>query len=98
MSFYGDLPNQYNVVVNTNHPLVSRIHEEKEKKCRKELDKFNEKLKPLEETKAELEKANKDKKEEEIVQADKDRIAELDKKITEFREKTAPSENGEGAA
>jgi len=87
MSFYGDLPNQYNVVVNTNHPLVSRIHEEKEKKCRKELDKFNEKLKPLEETKAELEKANKDKKEEEIVQADKDRIAELDKKITEFSEK-----------
>ena len=87
MSFYGELPNQYNVVVNANHPLVSRIHEEKEKKCRKELDKFNEKLKPLQDTKAELEKANKDKKEEEIVQADKDRIAELDKKIKEFQDK-----------
>jgi molecular chaperone HtpG len=87
MSFYGELPNQYNVVVNANHPLVTRIHEEKEKKCRKELDKFNEKLKPLEDAKAELEKANKDKKEEEIVQADKDRIAELEKKIMEFQDK-----------
>jgi molecular chaperone HtpG len=87
MSFYGELPNQYNVVVNANHPLVSRIHEEKEKKCRKELDKFNEKLKPLIDNKEELEKANKDKKEEEVPQTDKDRIAELDKKITEFQEK-----------
>ena len=52
MSFYGELPNQYNVVINSNHPLVSRIHEEKEKKCRKELDKYNEKLKPIEDNKA----------------------------------------------
>ena len=87
MNFYGELPNQYNVVVNANHPLVNRIHEEKEKKCRKDLDKFTEKLKPLQDTKAELEKANKDKKEEEIAQTDKDRIAELDKKIKEFQDK-----------
>jgi molecular chaperone HtpG len=87
MSFYGELPNQYNVVVNANHPLVSRIHEEKEKKCRKDLDKYNEKLKPLQDSKEELEKANKDKKEDQIVQADKDRIAELDKKIKEFQDK-----------
>lgn len=87
MSFYGELPNQYNVVVNANHPLVIRIHEEKEKKCRKDLDKYAEKLKPIEESKAELDKANKDKKEEEIPQADKDRISELEKKVSEFRDK-----------
>jgi molecular chaperone HtpG len=87
MSFYGELPNQYNVVVNANHPLVSRIHEEKEKKCRKELDKFTEKLKPLQDNKEELEKANKNKKEEEIAQADKDRVTELDNKIKEFQDK-----------
>jgi molecular chaperone HtpG len=87
MSFYGDLPEHYNVVVNANHPLVIRIHEEKEKKCRKELDKYNEKLKPLQDSKSDLEKANKDKKEEELAQTDKDRIAELDEKIQEFRNK-----------
>ncbi|MBN1143540.1 MAG: molecular chaperone HtpG [Bacteroidales bacterium] len=84
MSFYGEMPSSYNVVINSNHPLVTRINEDKEKKCSKELDKLNEKLKPLQDNKAELEKANKDKKEEEIDQADKDRIAELDKKIDEF--------------
>jgi len=87
MSFYGEMPNQYNVVINTNHPLVLRIHEAKEKKCRKELDKFNEKLKPIEDSKAELDKANKDKKAEEIPQADKDRVTELETKIKEFRDK-----------
>jgi molecular chaperone HtpG len=87
MSFYGDMPNHYNVVINTNHPLVIRIHEEKEKKCRKDLDKYNEKLKPLQESKSEIEKSNKSKKEEEIPQADKDRIAEFDNKIKEFKDK-----------
>lgn len=87
MNFYGELPDQYNVVVNANHPLVVRIHEEKEKKSRKDLDKIAEKLKPLTESKEELEKSNKDKKEEEIAQTDKDRIEELNKKITEFEGK-----------
>ncbi len=87
MSFYGELPNQYNVVINSNHPLVSRIEEAKEKKCRKDLDKYNEKLKPIEESKAELDKNLKDKKDEEIPQADKDRRTELEGKIKEFQDK-----------
>jgi len=87
MSFYGELPSQYNVVINSNHPLVSRIEEAKEKKCRKELDKYNEKLKPIEDTKADLDKNLKDKKDEEIPQADKDRRAELEGKIKEFQDK-----------
>jgi molecular chaperone HtpG len=87
MSFYGELPSQYNVVINSNHPLVSRIEEAKEKKCRKDLDKYNEKLKPIEESKAELDKNLKDKKDEEILQADKDRRTELEGKIKEFQDK-----------
>lgn len=87
MGFYGDMPNQYNVVINANHPLILRIQEEKVKSCDKQLSKFDEKLKPLRDNKAELETANKDKKEEEISQSDKDRIADLDKKIKEFTDK-----------
>ena len=87
MSFYGELPSQYNVVINSNHPLVSRIEEAKEKKCRKDLDKYNEKLKPIGESKAELDKNLKDKKDEEIPQADKDRRTELEGKIKEFQDK-----------
>ncbi|MBN2481338.1 MAG: molecular chaperone HtpG [Bacteroidales bacterium] len=87
MSFYGEMPDQYNVVINVNHPLVLRIQDEKEKKCSKSLAKYDEKLKPLEENKTEIEKANKGKKDEEIQQADKDRIDDLNKKIQEFKDK-----------
>lgn len=87
MSLYGDMPSQYNVVINGNHPLVLRINEEKEKKCRKSLEKYDEKITPIQENKAELENANQGKKEEEIEQADKDRIEDLNKKINEFNDK-----------
>jgi molecular chaperone HtpG len=86
-SFYANLPDHYSVVINANHPLVQKINEDKEKKCRKELEKFAEKIKPLEENKNEINTANKGKKEEEIPQADKDRIADLDVKIMEFQNK-----------
>jgi len=87
MSFYGDLPDHYNLVINTNHPLILRINSEKEKTCSKDIIKYDEKLKPLLDNKSELESTHKDKKEEEIPQADKDRIADLDKKIKEFNDK-----------
>jgi molecular chaperone HtpG len=96
-SFYGNLPDHFNVVINANHPLIQKINEDKEKKCRKDLDKYDEKIKPLEDNKNEIETANKGKKDEEIQQADKDRIADLDGKILEFREKRKDVLNGFGS-
>jgi molecular chaperone HtpG len=87
MNFYGDLPDSYNLVVNSNHPLVLKINESLEKKHIQELEKIDEKIKPLSDNKAELDKVNKDKKEEEIKQEDKDRIEELGKKISELEDK-----------
>jgi molecular chaperone HtpG len=86
-SFYGNLPDHYSVVINSNHPLILKINEDKEKKCRKDIEKYAEKIKPLEDNKTEIETANKGKKDDEIQQADKDRIADLDSKISEFRDK-----------
>jgi molecular chaperone HtpG len=87
MNFYGQLPDSYNLVVNANHPLVLTINETLEKKHAEELSKIEDKIKPLSENKTELDKANKDKKEEEVKQEDKDRIEELDKKINELEQK-----------
>ena len=84
MNFYGELPDSYNLVVNGNHPLVLRINAELEEKHAAELKKIEAKIKPLEESKSELEKAKKDKKEEEIKQEDKDRLEELNKKISDL--------------
>jgi molecular chaperone HtpG len=87
MNFYGQLPDSYNLVVNANHPLVLTINETLEKKHAEELSKIEDKIIPLSENKTELDKANKDKKEEEVKQEDKDRIEELDKKINELEQK-----------
>ncbi len=64
-----------------------RINEDLDKKLAGEIVKLDEKIKPLSDNKAELEKANKDKKEEEIQQEDKDRVEELSKKIKDLEDK-----------
>ncbi|MBN1116774.1 MAG: molecular chaperone HtpG [Bacteroidales bacterium] len=87
MNFYGELPDSYNLVINGNHPLILKINEDLEKKSLDEILKIEEKIKPLESNKADLEKANKDKKDEEVKQEDKDRIQDLEKKIKEFKDK-----------
>jgi len=87
MNFYGEMPDSFNLVVNSNHVLVNRIVEDAEKKLGQQLSKQDEKIKPLKENKENLEKANKNKKEEEITQEEKDRMADLDKKINELKEK-----------
>ena len=39
MSFYGDMPDMYNLVVNTNHPLIGKILGEKNEDKRKAISK-----------------------------------------------------------
>lgn len=81
MNFYGELPDSYNLVVNGNHALIQKVNTDLEEKLFKELKKIDDKIKPIESNKADLENANKDKKDEEINQEDKDRIDDLNKKI-----------------
>jgi molecular chaperone HtpG len=37
MGFYGELPESYNLVVNINHPLISRVLNETDEAKQKEL-------------------------------------------------------------
>jgi molecular chaperone HtpG len=39
MNFYGAMPDMYNLIVNTNHPLISKILNEKEAEKQKQLTK-----------------------------------------------------------
>ena len=87
MNFYGELPDSFTLVVNSNHPLVLRINDDLDKKVAGEIIKIDEKIKPLSDNKTELDKVNKNKKEEEIKQEDKDRLEELEKKIKELEDK-----------
>jgi len=87
MGFYRDMPDNYNLVVNANHPLIERIVNEMEKKVGEKVEKIKEKMKPLEAGKVKLEKASAGKKDEEIKQEEKDRIADLKGEIKELEEK-----------
>ncbi len=85
-NIYGGLPDTYNLVVNANHPLVTKVMEAKEKSLGKNLVEIKEKLTPLNEEKTKLEKEKEGKKEEEINQELKDKIEDAGKKISEVEE------------
>ena len=86
-SMYGNLPDSYNLVVNANHPLVSKIAEQTEKKLGKKLEELRAEKKSLSEEQQLLEKAKEGKKEEEIPQSEKDQMEDVSKKLGELETK-----------
>jgi len=90
MGFYGAMGDQYTLVVNTDHKLVSGILEEEKKEVSGKLEPIYTEIKETEKKKAELDELNKGKKEEEIPQVDKDRKSEYNKTISELnKQKTS---------
>ena len=86
-SFYGAMPDSYNMVVNAEHPLVIKVLGSVEKSEGKKLDDLDAKIKPLADKKDALQKEKEGKKEEEIAQDQKDKIEELIKEIGGLEEK-----------
>ncbi|MFP4048175.1 MAG: molecular chaperone HtpG [Bacteroidales bacterium] len=87
MGFYGDMPDSYNLVVNTDHRLVKKIKDKKDKELGEELSQIDSEIEPYEKEKESINNANKDKKDEEIPQADKDNLQDIDKQINELKSK-----------
>ncbi len=86
MSFYGDMPENLSLVVNIAHPVVKKIMDDKVEVVGEELDKFNMKIKKAKTASQKLEKAKEGKKDEEIPQADKEKLDDLNKKLSELQE------------
>lgn len=87
MSFYNQIPDNFNLIVNANHPLIAKINADKYAATKDELDKINSDLKPLKDERQKLEDAKKNKKEEEIPVADKEKLESVNKQITELEDK-----------
>jgi len=83
MNFYGDLPDSLNLIVNTDHPLVKKVLDEKEESLGQELSKLRDELTALKEEKETAEKAKGGKKEEEVPQEEKEKLEDLEKKISD---------------
>jgi molecular chaperone HtpG len=87
MNFYGEMPDSYNLVVNTSHPLIAKVLEDKTKKLGGDLQKLSDELKPVTLEKEDLDKALKDKKEDEMPLDQKTKRDELEKKIETLNQK-----------
>ena len=86
MSFYGEMPNMYNVVLNSDHKLVKQVLDDAESACCEQLAPINEELASMKLREDELHKAHEGKKDEEIPTAEKDELKDLDKKMNEKKQ------------
>jgi len=84
MSFYGELPDSYNLVVNPNHPVVVKISEDLSKEEGDKLKSNGEELKRLKEEIGFMEKEHNKKKADEISQLEKDDLEKLRKELTDI--------------
>ncbi|MCR5697632.1 MAG: molecular chaperone HtpG [Marinilabiliaceae bacterium] len=87
MSFYGEMPDTFNIVVNADHPLVANILANEESANKEQLAPIYSDIEASEARKNELNKAKEGKKDEEIPQADKDALADVEKKLNELSTK-----------
>ena len=82
MNFYGELPDSYNLVVNPNHPLVIKISEGLQAEAGASLDENNTQRKRLKDEIDFMDKEQKKKKADEIIQVEKDDLENLRKELS----------------
>jgi molecular chaperone HtpG len=79
MNFYKDLPDNFNLVVNANHPIVQEIGEQLKLQHGTEASRFDEELARIKADQESLDKLLEGRKEEEILQEEKEKRSELEK-------------------
>ncbi len=82
MNFYGELPDSYNLVVNPNHQIISKISEDLKSKEGTRLDENNKEASRIKEEIAFMEQDHKKKKAEEVSQIEKDDLEKLRKELS----------------
>ena len=87
MSFYGEMPDMFNVVLNSDHPLVKQVIADEETNCQPSVKPIQEQMNAVNKKRNELKDQQKGKKDEEIPQADKDMVNDLDKQWDELKTK-----------
>jgi len=84
MGFYGEMPDSYNLVVNTAHPVIEKLLADEEAACGPAVAPFADELVLAESKKTVLKENHKGKKDEEIPAVEKAQVEELEKQIQEL--------------
>ena len=80
MSFYGEMPDMFNLVLNSDHKLVKEVLSDEEKECSAAIVPVQAELDEVTKRRDALKKKQEGKKDEDIPVAEKDELNDLDKK------------------
>ena len=87
MSFYGEMPDMFNLVLNSDHKLVKEVLADEEKECDSVVVPIQQEMNDVDKRRNELKDKQKGKKDEEISTAEKDEVNGLDQKWEELKTK-----------
>ena len=85
MSFYGEMPDSFNFVLNTDHALVKKVLADEETVCAESLKPILADIKGWEARQADLRESQSKKKEEEITAEEKEDMTNTNHKLDELR-------------
>ena len=86
MSFYGEMPDMYSLVLNSDHKLVKGILADESNECATTLAPIQAEIDEVSKQRKELRKQHEGKKDEEIPTAEKDELEKLDKKWDDLKQ------------
>lgn len=87
MSFYQQMPDSYNLVLNSEHPLIKKVLDDTKAACGETLAPIDDEIKSLEAKQSALKQLLDKKKPEELTQEEKDERQNTEKTISEQKEK-----------
>lgn len=87
MNFYGEMPDMYTVVLNSDHPLIQKIMKDGTEATAAALAPIEAEIKGLEARRSAIEQMQKDKKPEEITEEERTTLQDCDKELSAERAK-----------
>ena len=85
MSFYGEMPDMFNLVLNADHKLVKEILADEDKECTAAVAPIQKEMDDVNTRRNELKKKQEGKKDEDIPTTEKDEVNDLDKKWEDLK-------------
>ena len=86
MSFYGQMPDQYNLVINTANPKVAALLQDINTACADKTTPLLEQITAKQQEENDLRAAQKDKKEVDLTQEEKDAVTNVTKELAALRQ------------
>ena len=87
MSFYGQMPDQYNLVVNTAHPLIQDLLKQAVDANREAIEPLDKEIGEKQEAEDKIREAQKDKKYDELTQEEKDALQNATNEVNNLKDK-----------